>query len=203
MRPARDLETAQIEDVPISYRLPVAERRELERKVNELVAQHVDPRRPVFYDSTDVSAQVPEGLRHFLEGFRRREPAGAALVTGLPVRGDETPCTPASWSDAVASGATRPQDVILALCGLGLGEPFGWCTPQGGSIVQNVLPVRGDELAQSGHGSQVFLEFHTEDAFHPSRPDYLLLLCVRNDDRVPTVLASVRDVRLPDAPSTL
>jgi L-asparagine oxygenase len=52
-------------------------------------------------------------------------------------------------------------------------------------------------LAQSGHGSAAFLEFHTEDAFHPRRADHLLLFSLRNDDAVPTVLSSVRDVRLP------
>jgi L-asparagine oxygenase len=37
----------------------------------------------------------------------------------------------------------------------------------------------------------VSLDWHTEDAFHPLRCDYLTLLCLRNLDLVPTTFASV------------
>ena len=42
--------------------------------------------------------------------------------------------------------------------------------------------------------------FHTETAFHPHRPRYLLLLCLRGNPEASTTLASVFDVidRLPD-----
>lgn len=90
------------------------------------------------------------------------------------------------------------ESAVLALCGIALGEPFGWLTLQGGSLIQNVLPVPGKERTQSGSGSETFLELHTEDAFHPHRPDYLLLLTLRNDEAVPTVISAIRDVRLDD-----
>lgn len=64
-------------------------------------------------------------------------------------------------------------------------------------MIQNVLPVEGEEAEQSGHG-QVLLEWHTEDGFHPDRCSYLLLFGARNHDAVPTTLASVLDVRLTD-----
>jgi hypothetical protein len=42
--------------------------------------------------------------------------------------------------------------------------------------------------------------FHTEAAFHPHRPRYLLLLCLRGDPAAATTLASIHEVqhRLPD-----
>jgi L-asparagine oxygenase len=43
------------------------------------------------------------------------------------------------------------------------------------------------------------LELHTEDAAHPARADYLGLLCLRNDDKIPTVYSSLRQARLDPA----
>jgi hypothetical protein len=42
--------------------------------------------------------------------------------------------------------------------------------------------------------------FHTETAFHPHRPRYLLLFCLRGDPSAHTTLASVHDImdRLPE-----
>jgi L-asparagine oxygenase len=36
--------------------------------------------------------------------------------------------------------------------------------------------------------------FHTETAFHPHRPRYLLLLCLRGDQAAHTTIASVHDI---------
>ena len=36
--------------------------------------------------------------------------------------------------------------------------------------------------------------FHTEAAFHPHRPSYLLLLCLKGDPAASTTLASIREV---------
>jgi hypothetical protein len=42
--------------------------------------------------------------------------------------------------------------------------------------------------------SKVELMFHTEAAFHPHRPRYLLLLCLRGDPAARTTLCSIREV---------
>ncbi len=84
----------------------------------------------------------------------------------------------------------------MALCGLSLGEPFCWATLQYGRMIQDVFPIRGDEQRLNGHGSEAFLVFHTDDAFHPDTCDYLLLFGIRNPDAVPTYISSVRDLSL-------
>jgi hypothetical protein len=63
-------------------------------------------------------------------------------------------------------------------------------------MIQDVFPIRGDEHRESGHGSETFLSFHTDDAFRPDSADYLLLFGLRNSDVVPTFIAAVRDVML-------
>jgi L-asparagine oxygenase len=157
------------------------------------------PTDPSFYDRHwDLPTHLPAGLRGFLAEFRRREQAAACLVHGFPVAEQAVGPTPDHWRLALESTTTGPQELFLAACGLTLGEPFTWATLQAAAMVQNILPIAGDEHRQSGHGSEAFLEFHTEDGFHPARCDYLLLLGIRNPDRVPTFLASVRDITLPD-----
>lgn len=155
------------------------------------------PDHPEFFDRawTSVGA-LPPALREFLEGFRRGEPAGACLVHGFPVDDEAVGPTPEHWARAEGGKSALDQEIFLALCGMALGEPFAWETLQSGRLIQNILPIPGDEARQNGYGSSTLLEFHTEDGFHPNRCDYLLLLGLRNHDRVPTIVASVRDVRL-------
>lgn len=163
-----------------------------------------DPGDPGFYDRCwHIREELPVGLRRFLEDFRRTEPAGLCLVHGFPVDDGAVGPTPGHWSVPHRSGAVSDAEVYLALCGMVLGEPFAWSTLQEGRMIQNIVPIRGDEMQQSGHGSQSTLEFHTEDGFHPLRCDYLLLFGLRNHDRVPTVVASVRDLELPEEQARL
>lgn len=184
-------------DLPVEYTLDDDERAELVAIAQKLIGDGDDATAAEFYDrSWPVAEQLPANLRHFLADFRRREPASACLVHGFPVDDAEIGPTPPHWESAMVDRAAAPQEVYLALCGMALGEPFAWATLQSGRIIQNILPIAGDEKRQSGHGSQTLLEFHTEDGFHSRRCDYLLLLGLRNHDRVPTLLASVRDLEL-------
>ncbi|GGP32539.1 L-asparagine oxygenase [Streptomyces capoamus] len=184
-------------DQPVVYTLGPQEAEELADAARWAAESCGNPLEEEFYEQAWRQVELlPEGLRAFLQEFRHREPATACLVHGLPVDDAEIGPTPDHWRDAIADKSARGQEAMLALCGLALGDPFGWATLQEGSIVQNVLPIRGEEDRQSGYGSEALLEFHTEDGFHPHRCDYLMLLGLRNPDAVPTIVASVRDVRL-------
>ncbi|MEV8444720.1 MULTISPECIES: guanitoxin biosynthesis L-enduracididine beta-hydroxylase GntD [unclassified Streptomyces] len=158
-----------------------------------------DPGDPGFHDRAwPLADRLPGQLRRLLTDFRRAESAEACLVQGFPVAEETAGPTPRHWETAAGVTTTRRAEVLLSLCGAVLGDPFSWATLQSGRMVQNILPIPGDEKQQNGHGSEALLEFHTEDGFHPDRCDYLLLLGVRNHDRVPTLLSSVRDVVLDD-----
>lgn len=182
-------------DRPVEYTLTAAE----VAQVREITLPDLygDPRNTDFYEQSWAALeQLPAGLRNFLTNFRRTEPSAACLIHGFPVNDTEVGPTPDHWRHALDVKSVRPQEIVLALCGLLLGEPFGWATLQEGSIVQNVLPIQGEETKQSGYGSESLLEFHTEDGFHPHRCDYLMLFGLRNSDEVPTIVSSVRDVNL-------
>ncbi|MFD5766400.1 guanitoxin biosynthesis L-enduracididine beta-hydroxylase GntD [Streptomyces sp. NPDC127049] len=184
-------------DTPLEFRLDADEAAELESVAEKLGDLHGAPSLPEFYDRAYAAEDLlPARLRAFLADFRRTQRSAACLVHGFPVDQEALGDTPAHWRDAVRGETARAQELWLALCGLTLGDPFGWVTLQEGRIIQNILPIRGDEERQSGYGSEALLEFHTEDGFHPNRCDYLMLFGLRNPDRVPTIVASVRDVRL-------
>jgi L-asparagine oxygenase len=62
--------------------------------------------------------------------------------------------------------------------------------------IQNMYPVIYDEYTQLGSSSKVELEWHVEEAFHPDRPTWLSLLCLRGDLEATTKIARVKDLQL-------
>jgi hypothetical protein len=117
-------------------------------------------------------------------------PSGALLVRGAPIGTvGPTPATP------TAIGAKdHMSELTLLAVARRLGQPVGYLPEHGGDIVQNIVPVAGTAHRQVSTSSQVELMFHTEAAFHPHRPRYLVLLCLRGDPAAHTTLSSVREV---------
>ncbi|MGW0871171.1 guanitoxin biosynthesis L-enduracididine beta-hydroxylase GntD [Streptomyces sp. NPDC002740] len=190
--------------LPLEYVLSAAETEQIQEALGRLRDSSPAPARSAFYDRHwDAASHLPTGLRTFLEHFRRTEPAAALVIHGFPVDDEAVGPTPAHWADVPADGPPLDQELFLAMVGTALGDPFTFSTLQLGRVVQNLLPIRGDELRQSGHGSECLLEFHTEDGFHPGRCDYLLLFGMRNHERVPTIVSSVRDVKISDETADL
>ncbi|MEO5975479.1 MAG: TauD/TfdA family dioxygenase [Ilumatobacteraceae bacterium] len=102
------------------------------------------------------------------------------------------PATPGSPTEA--TGKDLQSEFVLLSIARCLGQPIGYSPEHNGSIVQNIVPVRGTEGTQISTSSRVELQFHTETAFHPFRPRYLLLLCLRGDPQAGTLVASVYDI---------
>jgi len=75
-----------------------------------------------------------------------------------------------------------------------LGYPVSYIQEQDGQLIQNILPVHKTEAQQISTSSKVELALHTETAFHPYKPDYILLLCLRGDEKAATTYANVNDI---------
>jgi L-asparagine oxygenase len=143
---------------------------------------------------------LPMPVLDLLTAFRDQEAAPAVIIRGFPVSDGEIGATPRHWKDG---GAGERQEIYCLLLAAILGQVFAWATLQDGRLVQDVVPIRGQQQAQTGHGT-VELAWHTEDGFHPYRCDYLCLLAMRNNDHIPTNLASVDHLSLsPQAVDTL
>ncbi|TDB75476.1 TauD/TfdA family dioxygenase [Micromonospora sp. KC723] len=130
-----------------------------------------------------AACRLPERLVAALTAFRRiGHPAGALVVRNVPVD-DPLPPTPGDgylpdWRTARIATAAQ----LLAMSQLG--EIIGYADEKRGRIVQDIAPIIGAERRQENSGS-AYLELHTENGFHPFKPDMLSLLCLRPDhDRV-------------------
>jgi L-asparagine oxygenase len=138
------------------------------------------------------SCHLPPRLLEAIRGFRHDAGVdGRLAVANLPIGAESLPATP-NVPDSVERAATVPATIAMLL-GLQLGEVIAYRDEKYGAMVQNVVPVPSLAGSQSNGGS-VPLEFHTENAFHPDRPHYVGLLCLRpaHEGRVGTQVASVR-----------
>jgi Fe(II)/alpha-ketoglutarate-dependent arginine beta-hydroxylase len=175
-----------------------AEADDLRALSQEVLADMGSPAAAPFYAGLQRHLpRVPAGLRAVVTSFRDDDRVSALRISGLQVDPDRCGPTPSSWQEALDDNGQELEEAQLALVAAQLGRPFSWPTIQNGRMVQNLMPVKAEREAQSGHGS-VTLEWHTEDGFHEDRCRYLLLLGIRNPDRIPTTIGDVHDVRLTD-----
>ncbi|MEY4231748.1 MAG: hypothetical protein RLZZ362_2597 [Actinomycetota bacterium] len=116
--------------------------------------------------------------------------SGALLLKGMPL--GALPATPATPTTPAFKDHT--SEMTLLTVARRLGQPVGYEPEHGGDIVQNIVPVQGSADRQVSTSSTVHLMFHTEAAFHPHRPRYLLLLCLRGDPSATTTLSSIHEV---------
>jgi enduracididine beta-hydroxylase len=171
----------------------------IQKLIAELVARYDSVEDSEFLSEATVWAQeLPRRLRVALNRFRLTEPEPAHLIlSGYPIDDEKIGRTPEHWNRPPAE--RRPvleEEIYFVLASSLLGECIGWKTQQAGRIVHDVMPIRGMEQEQIGTGSEQAIWWHTEDAFHPMRGDYLGMMCMRNPDRVPTTFASLEQVRL-------
>ncbi|MER0242517.1 TauD/TfdA family dioxygenase [Streptomyces sp. HSW2009] len=131
----------------------------------------------------DLSAAIPVRLAARLRQFRHDAgPDGSILIRNLPVREAELPDTPQVLGSVERTPAHSSS--VIALTTLQLGEIIAYRNEKSGALVQNVVPVPGQEAEQNNAGSQR-LGMHAENTFHDNRPDYVALFCMRADhDRV-------------------
>lgn len=173
----------------------------------ERVACEVRSARPDRIDRIDDPAWVeaartgwdalPVRLRQVVRRFRRDSgPQGFRLVRGIPVGAEDTlPPTPTVPNSIEHDTSISAAALVMLACGLG--DPSAFASEKCGALVQNVVPVPGQEAIQGNAGS-VLLASHTENAFHPHRPDFVILLCLRADhERVAQLVTACIRTALP------
>ncbi len=65
---------------------------------------------------------------------------------------------------------------------------------QDGRLIQNIVPVHKTETQQISTSSKVELYLHTETAFHPYKPSFVILMCLRGDETAMTTYSSLVDI---------
>ena len=195
--------TAAIQALPVATDpgrivLTADEIADIRALLSGLARRYSTPEDPQFLQDADVAAHdLPLRIRKALRQFRLHEPDSAlCIVSGWPVTDEEIGRTPAHWRAKELDNRALQEEMLLVLLGSLLGDLIGWSTQQDGRVVHDILPIKEHQHEQLGSGSEELLTWHTEDAFHPYRGDYLGLMCLRNPDRVPTTFAPVRKARI-------
>ncbi|MEV0901824.1 TauD/TfdA family dioxygenase [Actinoplanes sp. NPDC049802] len=171
-----------------------------ERIEVDTIARYLAGRPPRLVDSAawldaarELSSHLPVRLRQTIRHFSWDPgPDALLLIRNLPVEAGELPDTP-----NIPGSVQRESSVPAAaevLIGLQLGELIAFKEEKSGALVQDVVPVPGMEKFQGNAGS-VMLSMHIENAFHPHRPDYVGLHCLRSDHEnvAGTQVASIRN----------
>lgn len=157
--------------------------------LTELAADHGTIEDPKLLRRAPVLAcALPPRLLEFLEEYRRNEPSAVCLISGLNVDERTLGPTPEHWRNTQHGSTALPQEIFFMLCAARLGDVFGWSTQQDGRIMHDVLPIKGHEHYELGSNSLQHLSWHTEDAFHPCRGDYVSLMCLKNPDDAATMV---------------
>ena len=153
----------------VAHRLAIAQRERAGIDDHELLVQaEVAMRR--------AAPDLVATLVHFrLVGSRD----GILLLRGIPI---DSPLPPTPRSGALTSSwlglsrSTISQLMVMSV----LGDVICYADEKDGQLIQDICPVPGAEHRQENTGSSL-LELHTEDGFHPNKPDFLSLLALRSD----------------------
>jgi Fe(II)/alpha-ketoglutarate-dependent arginine beta-hydroxylase len=151
-----------------------------------------------FLNEVSIMAhELPRRVRNFLNHFKRQEPpGGACLIRAYPIDDRRIGPTPEHWKQKSERSPTLEEEILLMLFSSLLGDSIAWATQQNAHMLHDVIPIKADENTQISTGSNQIIWWHNEDAFHPFRGDYVGLMCLRNNDRVPTTLASTDQLKL-------
>ena len=104
---------------------------------------------------------------------------------------------PTPFMSSLSDSATPTTHALLYSVARSLGHPVGYLQEQQGKIIHDIVPIKKTETAQMSTSSVVTLDLHTESCFHPYLPDYVLLLCLRDDPSAATTYADLEDI-IPD-----
>ncbi len=129
-----------------------------------------------FFDEAEVAeGLLPEAVRAAYTELRWGL-CDCVVVRGLPH--DETvkdmPGQPSRDGHAPARGHG-----LVAAAVRRLGHEYSYAKEKGGALVHDIFPTKAGAAKQSNESWQVDLSLHTENAFHPLRPDFVVLYCVR------------------------
>lgn len=178
--------------------LTTAERREITELLDECEGALARVDTPqALRQATLLAHQLPARVRAELNSFRLEGMSGVLRIGGHTVDQDLLGPTPRHWRERPEPSTSRREELLLLMYGSLLGDPFCWTTQQDGRLIHDVIPIKGHEWEQLGSSSESLLTWHTEDAFHPMRGDFLGFACLRNPYGAATTVGYVDDLDLP------
>ncbi|PWV54333.1 taurine catabolism dioxygenase TauD [Chitinophaga sp. S165] len=147
---------------------------------------------------------LPERIAKVLSNFGTDfsdQHYGAVVLRGLVEIGqDELGPTPRSWQETDYEKIMEYGFISSLLHGAVPSKPVEYFAQRkGGGLMHAIIPDENMSYTQTGSGSRIDLFVHTEDAFLHNAADFLSFLFLRNEERVPSSLYSIRSHGRPDA----
>ncbi|MDX6182898.1 taurine catabolism dioxygenase TauD [Flavobacterium sp. Fl-77] len=132
-------------------------------------------------------------LSHFGSDFSANQ-YGAIVFQGLlEVDQEELGPTPPNWQETDYAKLNKYGFICSLLHGAVPSKPVQYYAQRkGGGLLHAVIPDEKMAVTQTGSGSKTDLYVHTEDAFLLHQADFLSFLYLRNEERVPSTLYSIR-----------
>jgi hypothetical protein len=142
------------------------------------------------FDAAEIlEGALPERARLAFAELRRGT-ISAVRLQGLP--SDPEPGPTPTEPGETSFGLRRGQ-AWVAIAVRKLGDEFGYAREKEGAVVHNIYPTRRGAETQSNAAFKVPLSLHTENAFHPIRPNWIVLYCVRTPPNPPATKLVVLD----------
>jgi len=138
---------------------------------------------------------MPTSVLQILHAFRWDEYfPGSLLIRNAPVDADLPP-TPQDEAPSRAKHTYISEGFLIG-CSQFLGETYGFDREKNGRLIHDIRPLLSQAKSMSSGGADVDFDFHTEVAFHPHRPAFLILFCLREDHEGDawTYVADIKDV---------
>jgi Fe(II)/alpha-ketoglutarate-dependent arginine beta-hydroxylase len=170
-----------------------------DRVVTELADESPDAR---LHRIALLSQELPVLLRRTLVDFRLSVDSGL-ILDGFPLVDADLGTSPPVTATPPRRDELARVDAMLLLVASFLGYPVSQAGVDDGRLVRDVSPIPGHETTQLGSSSSGELMWHNEDAYHPLRPDWICLLCLRNPDRTATSLVPITEVPIDEPTRSL
>ncbi|KTC25868.1 iron hydroxylase [Pseudomonas marginalis ICMP 9505] len=138
--------------------------------------------------------KLDETLQSALLNFRLfGNKKGYLHLENLPI--GDIPPTPMDRA-TLQKNCTISEHTILKATAV-LGDPIGYIQESNGDIINNFFPQKKHSKDTNSDSYDCELELHTENAFHTVSPDYLVLLCLRQDPaaEAATFISSIDRIR--------
>ena len=151
----------------------------------------------------NVLDEVPAGLRRPLAALAEPDRAPFHCLVDVSEHEPLTALPPTPTADSPAPGGHWSAGLLLLVAEL-LGDLVGYADENDGALIHEVSPEPGMEECIQNVGSSS-LGLHTENVHHPLRPDFVSLLCLRQDpdDAAALRISSARDAVRQLTPGTL
>jgi hypothetical protein len=181
-----------------SFQLSMKDNRQISSLLMTLMEKYESPADPLFLlQARMYASQLPVGILKELNRFRLREDHnGSFVISGFEIDDEQIGPTPYLTGKEIDVQSGLREGYMLTLLVSFIGEPFGWANQRNGALINNILPLKDHAQEQLSTGSMVELDWHTEEAFHSCRADYLALMCMRNPDQIPTMIGSIQDIQI-------